>query len=193
MSMPAYLKDLSSDRVVEVDARPMLRAGQEPFAVIMDGVGRTPRDGALKLHATFRPTPLLHVLQSQGFAHWIEHGEGDHWVVWFYREDAASSSTPAAPAFEVDVAALQKDEPQLRERLVREADRWVLDVRGMSPPDPLELTLRVLDVLPRDAVLVQVNQRVPQFLLPLLDERGYDHAVLVNRDDEVQLEIRARA
>ena len=42
----------------------------------------------------------------------------------------------------------------------------VLDVRDMDPPEPLAHTLAALEQLPDDGTLVQVNVRVPRFLLP---------------------------
>jgi hypothetical protein len=38
-------------------------------------------------------------------------------------------------------------------------------------------------------VLVQVNQRVPQFLLPMLAERGFAWEVTETRDDRVLVRI----
>jgi uncharacterized protein (DUF2249 family) len=188
-AMPKALAAIPPERVVEVDARPLLQAGQEPFSLIMGAVTKTPPDGALRLQATFCPTPLLHVLGSQGFAHWIEKGEGAHWIVWFYREGAGGSAEASTAGFNVALAALQKEQPELRERLRRDGDRWVLDVRDLGPPEPMELTLAVLDALPAGAVLEQVNQRVPQFLLPLLDARGCSYEVTRNDEREVRLEI----
>ncbi|MGM0575501.1 MAG: DUF2249 domain-containing protein [Myxococcota bacterium] len=188
VSIPGPLKAMPTERVVELDARPILAAGQEPFAQIMDAVRRTPGDGALKLHAPFRPGPLFDVLGSQGFSHWVEKGEGAHWVVWFYR-DADGPEEPAGSAFEADLAALHEERPDLGERLRRGKDRWVLDVRQMEPPEPMELTLQVLEVLPAGVVLEQVNVRIPQFLLPLLDARGCTYEVIRNDEDEVRLEI----
>lgn len=53
----------------------------------------------------------------------------------------------------------------------------VLDVRGLQPPEPMERTLAALDLLPAPRALLQVNDRVPAFLLPLLDERGYRYRI----------------
>ncbi|NJD11571.1 MAG: DUF2249 domain-containing protein [Gemmatimonadetes bacterium] len=52
-------------------------------------------------------------------------------------------------------------------------DVVVLDVRGLEPPEPLLRTLEQLERLPAGATLVQVNELVPQFLLPQLRSRGY--------------------
>lgn len=49
----------------------------------------------------------------------------------------------------------------------------VLDVRELGPPGPLKETLELLTELPAETVLVQLNDRAPQFLYPKLDDRGY--------------------
>ncbi len=52
-----------------------------------------------------------------------------------------------------------------------------LDVRGLQPPEPMERTLAALEELPAERALIQVNDRVPAFLLPLLDERGHRYRI----------------
>lgn len=66
----------------------------------------------------------------------------------------------------------------------------VLDVRDMDPPEPLAHTLAAIQSLPDDGVLVQVNVRVPQFLLPRLAEQGFVHEVREIAPDRVHLVIR---
>ncbi|MDZ5810944.1 DUF2249 domain-containing protein [Halorubrum sp. AD140] len=65
----------------------------------------------------------------------------------------------------------------LLERTAAPTDRSVetLDVRELGPPEPLRRTLELLADLSNDAVLVQYNDRVPQFLFPKLADRGYAH------------------
>ncbi len=48
-----------------------------------------------------------------------------------------------------------------------------LDVRDLPPPEPLQKTLERLEAMDDDGVLIQVNDRVPQHLFPMLEERGY--------------------
>lgn len=59
-----------------------------------------------------------------------------------------------------------------------------LDVRELGPPKPLQRTLELLGDLDDDVVLVQHNDRAPQFLYPKLDDRGYTHET-VETDDAV--------
>ncbi|THE64980.1 DUF2249 domain-containing protein [Salinadaptatus halalkaliphilus] len=51
--------------------------------------------------------------------------------------------------------------------------RETLDVRSLGPPTPLKRTLELLTEVPDETVLVQRNDRVPQFLFPKLEDRGY--------------------
>ncbi|USZ72212.1 DUF2249 domain-containing protein [Natronosalvus halobius] len=56
--------------------------------------------------------------------------------------------------------------------------RTVLDVRSLGPPAPLANTLERLADLPDEAVLLQRNDRAPQFLYPKLEDRGYTYETL---------------
>ncbi|WP_265111559.1 DUF2249 domain-containing protein [Halosolutus halophilus] len=60
----------------------------------------------------------------------------------------------------------------------------VIDVRTLGPPEPLKETLETLADLDAETVLVQRNDRAPQFLYPKLDDRGYAYET-VDLDDEV--------
>ncbi|CAM5218600.1 TusA-related sulfurtransferase OS=Bosea thiooxidans OX=53254 GN=ARD30_06025 PE=4 SV=1 [Bosea thiooxidans] len=52
----------------ELDVRPMLRAGEEPFQAIMDAVSALAPGQSLRLIAPFRPVPLFSVMANRGFA-----------------------------------------------------------------------------------------------------------------------------
>jgi uncharacterized protein (DUF2249 family) len=54
-----------------------------------------------------------------------------------------------------------------------ELDPVEIDVRDLPPPEPQQKTLETLESMADDTVLVQVNDREPQHLFPMLEERGY--------------------
>ena len=60
-----------------------------------------------------------------------------------------------------------------RTRAPADRPRELLDVRSLGPPEPLQRTLERLVDLPAETVLVQRNDRAPQFLYPKLEDRGY--------------------
>lgn len=177
--LPAALLATAADRILDVDVREDLRAGREPLSRILDAARSLPPSGVLRLRATFEPVPLYAVLGKQGLAHHTERLAEDDWRVWFHPEDTAATA-PAAARVERPVEPAPDD------------DVVVLDVRDLEPPEPMVRTLEALAVLPRGKTLVQLNVRVPQFLLPRLEERGFAYEIRVQSPDLVRLFIRHR-
>lgn len=82
---PEALAGITEAERVELDVRPILREGGEPFSLIMETAASVPEGHVLRLRATFRPVPLFGVMRARGWKHWVEHGEGEDWIVWFFR------------------------------------------------------------------------------------------------------------
>jgi uncharacterized protein (DUF2249 family) len=165
--------------VVELDVREDLRQGREPFSRIMGAVAALGGDEVLCLRATFEPVPLFSVMAKRGFDHAAEQLAADDWRVWFYRNaggDGGAAATLAATARPADSQAAGPGE-------------IVLDVRGLEPPEPMQRTLEALEQLPDGAALVQVNVRVPHFLLPILRERGFDFEIHEPNPERVVVRI----
>ena len=165
--------------VVEVDVRDDLRSGREPFSRIMSAVAALRDDEVLRLRAIFEPAPLFTVLGKRGFVHESEAHSADDWSVWFWRptEPSIAPTTAAPPANDAE------DTPVDDEQTV------YLDVRGFSPPEPMMRTLVALETLAPGRTLVQINSRVPQFLLPMLSERGFTWEIDDSRPDRVLVRI----
>jgi uncharacterized protein (DUF2249 family) len=173
---PATLDRIAPEHVVTADVRDELRAGREPFSIIMAARREVPAGGALCVRAIFEPVPLYAVLQRQGLSHWTERRAADDWLVWFYPEPVAAEASPEPES------STPQDTPG--------DDVVVLDVRGLEPPEPMVRTLAALEHLPHGATLMQINVRVPQFLLPLLEERGFTYEIREQGEDIVRLFIR---
>lgn len=179
---PEALDAIPLAKLVELDVREDLRNGREPFSLIMAARARVPEGGALSVRAIFEPVPLYNVMAKQGFEHYTEALGDEDWRVWFYPLATASvpstaATTPAGPA-----------------RAAGEADPGVivLDVRDLEPPEPMVQTLEALERLPPGGTLLQLNVRVPQFLLPLLEERGFVYDIREQAPDLVRVFIRHR-
>lgn len=176
--MPAPLRALDETRIVDLDVREDLRSGREPFARIMDARTTLPPDGVLRLRAIFEPYPLYAVMERHGLSHWTERLSDDDWRVWFYpgHDEPRVSSAGAAASPSV------VDEPVPDGAVV-------LDVRGLEPPEPMVRTLAALERLEPDGVLVQINERIPRFLLPRLEERGFKYRLRQQGPDVVRVFI----
>lgn len=159
--------------VVEVDVRETLRNGGEPFPQIMAAVAGLRLGEVLHLRTIFEPAPLFAVLAKRGFDHETRSDAPDDWSTWFWRSSTPAVQPPIAPSKDVpiDVRTIQ------------------LDVRGLEPPEPMVRTLAALETLPHGHMLVQVNVRVPQLLLPVLGERGFAFDIDESPADHVLVKI----
>jgi uncharacterized protein (DUF2249 family) len=166
--------------VVELDVREDLRSGREPFVRIMNTVGALADDDVLHLRAIFEPVPLFTVLGKRGFAHESRSHAADDWSVWFWRPGA---SGPVVPN-ESDAPVTDNDVP------ADDDTTMYFDVRGLNPPEPMMRTLVALETLPVGHTLVQINSRVPQFLLAALAERGFAWEIDESRAPRVLVRIR---
>lgn len=171
--------------VVELDVREDLRSGREPFSKVMAAVGALANGAVLHLRAIFEPAPLFSVLGKRGFVHESAEHAPDDWSVWFWRPatgDAEAAVSPASAAAASPGTASAADE-------LADDHTVVLDVRGLEPPEPLIRTLAALETLAPGHVLLQVNVRVPQFLIPMLGERGYACEIDESHADRVLVRI----
>lgn len=147
---------------VELDVRPTLRAGGEPFGQIMDAIGELGPDQGLRLLATFCPVPLFHVLGSKGFSHREAELEDGSWEIFFEREADA-----AEPEEIIAVAAEASSD-----------DAWPapiheMDNRDLEPPEPMVKVLATIETMKPGEVMTALLCREPVFLLPELGKRGH--------------------
>lgn len=151
--------------IVELDVRPDLRAGREPFGRIMAAVKALGDGEQLLLRATFEPVPLFHVMQEQGFRHEAtEHGPQD-WSVRFWRPAASPSGRPDVPT------------PSTNSMTTPSAPAAELDVRVIPPRDKHPTIFRTLEALRPGEALLLLNDHDPRPLRYQLDAEhpaGFD-------------------
>ncbi|OCK53506.1 DUF2249 domain-containing protein [Bradyrhizobium sp. LMTR 3] len=144
---------------IDVDVRPILRAGGEPFSVIMSALDRLEPGQGLRLYATFKPVPLFAVMADRGFAHSAQALDAGEWEVLF---------TPTAPATKQSAPASGTSD----------FDNWpepvvTLDNRDLDPPEPMVRILAAAEKLGPGETLSALLRREPVFLFPQLEKRGY--------------------
>jgi len=81
---PEILMNASSDRVVELDVRPIVAGGNKPCGAINGAIEQLNDGEILHIINSFQPGSLYQRLEQQGYNHWTER-DGDDWHVWFYK------------------------------------------------------------------------------------------------------------
>ncbi len=148
---------------VDLDVRPILRAGGEPFGAIMGAVNALKPGEGLRLLATFKPVPLFNVLGGKGFTHEAREIGGGDWEVLFRPGGAAAGKAAGNP---------------LKAAAAADTGAWPapaksLDNRDLDPPEPMVRVLAATEAMAKGEVLEALLCREPAFLIPELDKRGH--------------------
>jgi uncharacterized protein (DUF2249 family) len=171
----------------ELDVRPLMARGEEPFRAIMAAAREVPAGSVLLLTVGFEPLPLYDALAKQGFAHWAVQREPDRWEVRFHRDrpagtvstqDRTGTGSAPAKATEVDWSA--------------PAAEVTIDVSELVPPEPMVKILQTLETLPDGSRLLVHHVRRPIHLYDRLDEMGYAHATRDLGPGRVEVMIQKR-
>lgn len=151
------------DSIRELDVRPILRAGGEPYQEIMQAVDALPSGCSLRLLATFRPVPLFTVMANRGFAATDRSlGEGD-WEVVFTPVSELAPETGLATGSSTSAAAWPDPIAEL-------------DLTELEPPEPMVRILETLEDLMPGETLFALLAREPVFLFPELAKRQHEWA-----------------
>ncbi|MGL9621089.1 DUF2249 domain-containing protein [Bradyrhizobium sp. U531] len=165
---------------LDVDVRPILRAGGEPFSVIMAALARLAPGEGLRLYAPFKPVPLFDVMASKGFAHREAELEGGEWEIRFMPDNASlETAEPAADA----PGDENWPEPSVH-----------LDNRDLDPPEPMVRILAALEQLAPGQTLHALLSREPVFLFRELSRRGHQwRGGFTPQKEFYQLTVRVQA
>lgn len=150
-------------REITVDVREDLKRGRPPLDRILSAVRGLAAGASLRLIAPFKPTPLLDLLQREGFSHTGQETVGGDWEVVFTRDSALETEPAEAEAAPENVL--------------------LVDARGLEPPEPMRRILEAAETLPAGAELLAHTDRLPVFLLEQLTARGFVHRSEAQSDD----------
>jgi uncharacterized protein (DUF2249 family) len=143
---------------VELDVRPILASGGEPFGEILSAIESLRPGEGLRLIAPFRPAPLFQVLASKGFSHRERKSDGGDWEVLFTRrEEDQFPDEEAAPG----VGSPWPDPLML------------LDKRELDAPEAMVRILEATEAMQPGEVMSALLRHEPASLLPELEKRGH--------------------
>ncbi len=166
--MPAFMQQLRPADVVDLDVRPILAGGQDPFHLILQKVGALRTGQTLRIINDFDPVPLVQLLGKRGFQTYGEVLDGGVFHTYFFKGDAVRMSAAGTEA--------GHRSPDWEEKLAQFKGRMKeIDVRDMEMPLPMMTILEELDRLPDGQALFVNHKRIPMFLLPELEDRKFEH------------------
>jgi len=175
--VPGFLKDIAPDNIMEVDVRPVIKAGKDPLNIILQKVTSLDTGQVLKIVNSFEPTPLMHLLGKQGFESYSEVITDELVQTYFYKKTNTILSPDSNAEGWAEVLQRFNDKQE------------VIDVRHLEMPLPMLTIMEALETLPADKLLFVYHKRIPVFLLPELKERKFSYRIREISEGEVNLLI----
>lgn len=158
---------------VDLDVRPILQGGADPLKTILQNVEQLAPHQYLHLINSFEPIPLYTVLGKRGFDHFTEFRDGA-FHVHFYRR------MPTEQGASGEEQERDETTPDIPSR----AQTIALDVRQLSPPEPMMKILETLPQVDERTLLFVHHHREPLFLYEKLQARGYKwHVKMISEND----------
>ena len=175
--------DMERTNIVDLDVRPILDSGVDPFNVIMDGLKTLKDDETLRIINTFEPIPLLNIIKKKGYEYESERPEEG--VVHTYLKKNAGEIVVEEVAPTVNDRELTYDDLERK----YEGKLTEIDVRDLEMPMPMVTILEAIETLEEGHALYVHHKRLPQYLLPELKEREFDYKAQEVDEDNMKLII----
>ena len=158
--------NMRKEKIEELDARPILAGGTDPFDAIMAKLKTMNEQHTLKIINTFEPIPLLNILKKKGYDYESERPEEG--VVWTYLEKSGEQLNQKKKEEARDEKPVfEKIEKQFAGKMKE------IDVRHLEMPMPMVTILQEVEGLKDGEALYVHHKKLPQYLLPELEERNF--------------------
>jgi len=173
---------MSKKIIEELDVRPILEGGIDPFEVIMAKLKSMDKKHTLKIINTFEPIPLLNILKKKGYQYHTERPGPGEVHTYLEKTDDVPEETikEAEPVINLTYdSVLEKYAGKMKE----------IDVRDLEMPMPMVTILEELEHLNPQTALFVHHKRLPQYLLPELKDRSYNWVSKELKEGDLKLII----
>lgn len=179
--LPPFIVALKKEQIIELDVRPVIAAGQDPLSIIVKEVNSIQPGQVLKITNSFEPTPLMVLLEKQGFSSYADAIREDWVETYFYKSSAIELTTRETTT----------DKSNGWDEILKQYENHIttIDVRQLEMPGPMMTILESLETLPENMLLYVYHKRIPVFLLPELADRKFGYRIKEISDGEVHLLI----
>lgn len=179
-----YIKDanifLGNCDLVEFDIRPVLDKNEDPFNSIMAILTKLSNSNILEITSPFEPIPLIRIVEKKGYETLTIETNN------LYKLYIKKSKTTQVIVHD----EIYNDPSETRTLLSKFKGRiQELDVRNLEMPLPFVTILEELSTLKPDYALFVHHKRIPQFLLPKINEMGFTYQIFEIDNETVEIII----
>ena len=173
--------NMKKNKIVEMDVRPILEGGVDPFEAIMAKLKTMNDDETLLIINTFEPIPLLNLLKKKGYVYETERPESGLVYTYLEKDDAQEKK---------EEKEVQKEAVSFKDIEAKYANKMnEIDVRDLEMPMPMVSILEALEQLKEGQALYVHHKKLPQYLIPEMEDRGYKWVSEEIDNDNIKLII----
>ncbi len=177
----AIIKIIQSGKVKTLDVQPILKEGTDPFNKIMEKLKEVPEGFVLQIINSFEPTPLIKILNKKGYESYVKTEEKI--VYTYFLKGIERETSMDAFILKISIAEMEKEKEKFKNTLHE------IDVRDLEMPLPMITVLNELENLPKGYALFVHHKKVPQYLLPELEDRHFKILISELEEGNVKLLI----
>ncbi len=176
------MSELDKNNVVTLDVRPTIQSGKDPYNEIMAAIKELKDDQTLEIINVFEPIPLINKLKGMGYNSEVIRKEGAVHT-YFRKETSSEAETKKERIYKSDAEEFDKTLASFGDKV------RTIDVRPLEMPEPMVTILKEIETLEPDTVLFVEHKRIPQYLLPELEDRKFKVVIKELEENHVQLLI----
>ncbi len=160
-------KIMDKTNVVTLDVRPGLANGVDPFDEIMKTLKGMNDQETLLIINTFEPIPILNILKKRGYEFETERPEAGIVHTYLRKTEVGPASGEVLEIKAGETGDFGMIEKRFKGKLKE------IDVRDLEMPMPMVTVLEELEKLSEGEALYVHHKRLPQYLLPELENRHF--------------------
>lgn len=161
--------EMETTNIVDLDVRPILDGGTDPFNAIMETLKTLKPEETLRIINTFEPIPLLNILKNKGYEYESKRPQDGIVHTYLHKVGDAVEETTNLDKVEGPDLSYEDLENKFAGKLVE------IDVRDLEMPMPMVTILEAIESLEEGHALYVHHKRLPQYLLPELKKREFDY------------------
>lgn len=181
IELPEFMQQIKLKEIIEFDVRSIISSGKDPLTQILQKIKEVNSGEILKIINSFIPTPLIALLEKKGFESYVEIIDTDLVNTYFFCKG------------QVDILIskpVKKDSENWDNVLKKFNNNFsIIDVRELEMPLPMVTILESLDKLETGKALFVYHKKIPVFLLPELEEKGFDYRIKELNDHQIEMII----
>lgn len=158
---------INKGNIQSMDVRDQLAGGSDPFKNIIDKLNSLPEGFVLEVINSFEPKPLITILNKKGYESEVITTPNEIKTYFLKVGEKNQPSTTQEIVNYVSAKELEFEQLKFKNKCIE------IDVRDMEMPMPMVTILNQLESLTKNNALFVNHKKIPQMLLPELEERGF--------------------